>query len=248
MRRSFSGRASVAESAAFPILAGLVLCLLVTRRYMAFVTPLLMPVLGFMAVVFILWGIVGLRQSVASYRRVYTNAAGLFIAALLLVGPAVFGIVPVVFQAAAQHDDGEGEARPFGMDLESVDGDGIDTAHKRIILNTKNWYKTIFKLTKHNEEYVGYEVYMTGFVSYHDDSLNGNDFTPSRYLMLCCVNDMSPFGIACRVRGDTHYPEFTWLAVKGKLETGDYHGMARPVLVVEDVRRARKVDGYVYPY
>lgn len=134
------------------------------------------------------------------------------------------------------------------MDLESVDGDGIDTAHKRIILNTKNWYKTIFKLTKHNEEYVGYEVYMTGFVSYHDDSLNGNDFTPSRYLMLCCVNDMSPFGIACRVRGDTHYPEFTWLAVKGKLETGDYHGMARPVLVVEDVRRARKVDGYVYPY
>ncbi len=66
--------------------------------------------------------------------------------------------------------------------------------------------------------------------------------------MICCVNDMSPFGIGCNVQGARHYPEYTWVAVKGKIKSSTYHGMNRPLIDVEEVRPAGRIEGYVYPY
>ena len=117
-----------------------------------------------------------------------------------------------------------------------------------MVIGSNNWYTTIFKLTKYVDKYAGYEVYITGFVSFYDDSLKRPDFTISRYLMICCVNDMSPFGLPCILTDGQEYGEYRWIAVKGKIEVGDYHGMKRPVLKVEEIRQAAKTVVYVYPY
>ena len=249
VRPAFSGRLSVFEGLGLLCLSFVLAAMVVTGRYGAFIIPPLAPFIGVSAAVFFVWGLTDIVRARSLYRRIYTPVAGVFVIALLFAFPAFFGIVPKAPAIAAASDtDATGEERPFGIDFENREGDGINTKEKRIILNTKNWYRTIFEITKHNKDYEGYDIYLEGFVSYHDDELTGNDFTPSRYLMICCVNDMSPFGIGCNVQGARHYPEYTWVAVKGKIKSSTYHGMNRPLIDVEEVRPAGKIEGYVYPY
>ena len=167
--------------------------------------------------------------------------------AVLLAGPAIFGIMPESPADRLEQNEG-GEVTPFGIDFEHIQGDGIDDNKCQVVIGSNNWYTTIFKLTKYVDKYAGYEVYITGFVSFYDDSLKRPDFTISRYLMICCVNDMSPFGLPCILTDGQEYGEYRWIAVKGKIEVGDYHGMKRPVLKVEEIRQAAKTVVYVYPY
>ena len=172
----------------------------------------------------------------------YTGAAAF---QPVTVGRCVFSDSRTASQTIEQQNI---DPRPFGIDFDTVKGDGIDAAHKKIMVTTANYYPLILKLTQHIKDYEGYEVYMIGFVSYDDKSLTNNNFTLARYLMACCINDVSPFGLICNYSGDIHWKEYQWLAVKGQLGYREYHGLIQPTIAVKEVVPAKRVAGYIYPY
>ena len=68
--------------------------------------------------------------------------------AVLLAGPAVFGILPESPADRLEQNEG-GEVTPFGIDFEHIQGDGIDDNKRQVVIGSNNWYTTIFKLTKY---------------------------------------------------------------------------------------------------
>ena len=247
MKTLFSRRAACSEGTALMVVAALLTYLIVTKRSESYMNPVLIPFVVAMAAVFLFWGFSRILRATPTRTRSYAAAATLGMIAVLLAGPAIFGIMPESPADRLEQNEG-GEVTPFGIDFEHIQGDGIDDNKRQVVIGSNNWYTTIFKLTKYVDKYAGYEVYITGFVSFYDDSLKRPDFTISRYLMICCVNDMSPFGLPCILTDGQEYGEYRWIAVKGKIEVGDYHGMKRPVLKVEEIRQAAKTVVYVYPY
>lgn len=229
------------------VLAGLV----VTGRYLSLVVPRMKLFICLAAVIFILWGIASLIQAKRPvYRLAYAHCLALLIPVLLLFSPLLLGAAySADSRTASQTIEQQNiDPRPFGIDFDTVKGDGIDVAHKKIMVTTANYYPLILKLTQHIKDYEGYEVYMIGFVSYDDKSLTNNNFTLARYLMACCINDVSPFGLICNYSGDIHWKEYQWLAVKGQLGYREYHGLIQPTIAVKEVVPAKRVAGYIYPY
>ena len=45
------------------------------------------------------------------------------------------------------------------------------------------------------DQYVGYKIYMTGYVNRDDNTLKANEFTLSRMSMACCIADVAPIGL-----------------------------------------------------
>lgn len=125
--------------------------------------------------------------------------------------------------------------------------DGIDRVHKRIILTSQNYYNTIVTITSHLDEYKGYTIHATGFVSYHDQGLKGNDFVLARTLMICCAADMTPFGLPTEHKEETALRENTWYSMSGTIGERTFHGMKQPYITHVTLQEAAEIDGYIFP-
>ena len=126
-------------------------------------------------------------------------------------------------------------------------GDGIDDTHRHITLTSRNYYDTILKVSNHIEKYKGYTVTATGYISYHDKALQGNDFVLARDLMICCVADMSPFGLPTEYSSTTPLLEHTWYTMEGTIGTRNFHGVEQPYIVNSKITQADAIDGYIFP-
>lgn len=240
------------EGVSFLAAGGVTAAMLATGRYLSFVAPRLFPCLCLMAAVMTVWGGVSLRQMGRPvYRFSYGHCLTLLIPVLLFAGPLLLGTayspgIGAVSAAAAETADDVAE-KPYGIDFDADHGSGIDNEGKRIILTTANYYSVILTLTKDIKAYEGYDIYMIGFVSYSDGRLKDNSFVLARYLMFCCVNDLSPFGLDCLYTGNKRWPENQWVAVKGTVTSRTYHSRPQPTIQVEKIVPAKRVPGYVYP-
>lgn len=242
-------RQALAEGVSFIALAVVWLIFMGSGTYRLFIAPRLLPFLSLAVVFFLLWGgvtlFLGRRPT---YRQRYRNCLIMLIPAVLLLGPVCFGGQRFSGHAAAEMmDEPQASTHPFGIDFDGLSGSGIDEEHRVIIMNTKNYYANDLELTKNIEKYQGYTVYALGFVSYDDEMLKGNDFTIARYLMFCCINDITPFGLTCQYDGTKRWTEFQWVAVKGTVSKRPWHGLMQPIIVVQEIMPARKVEGYIYP-
>ncbi len=169
MKTLFSRRAACSEGTALMVVAALLISLIVTKRSESYMNPVLIPFVVAMAVVFLFWGFSRILRATPTRTRSYAAAATLGMIAVLLAGPAIFGIMPESPADRLEQNEG-GEVTPFGIDFEHIQGDGIDDNKRQVVIGSNNWYTTIFKLTKYVDKYAGYEVYITGFVSFYDDS------------------------------------------------------------------------------
>ena len=238
------------ESLAFLALGLMWLSLLVSKKYLLFVAPRLAPFLAFAAVCFCLWGLAGLVSlGQRHYQKRYWPLTVILIPVLLLAGPLL--AKPALFTVTAQAPVAQGaapaQAKPYGVDFSAVKDTGIDTQAKRITLTTENYYETMLTLTKHIDTYVGHDVYAIGFVSYANQPENGHDFTLARYLLFCCVNDITPFGPMCYYDGAEKLPEHQWIAVHGTLTKRNWHGLFQPAINVKAIEPAKEIAGYIYP-
>lgn len=125
--------------------------------------------------------------------------------------------------------------------------DGIDTVHKKITLTSQNYYDTILKITKHIDEYKGYTINATGFVSYHDQSLKNNDFVLARTLMICCAADMTPFGLTSEYKQEKPLRENTWYTMNGTISERNFHGMKQIYITNVNLKESAEIDGYIFP-
>ncbi len=229
------------------VLTGLIL----TGRYMQLVSPLILPLLIMTALFFFLWGLAALKSLwQPSYRRIFRYCLVLTIPAILWSGPLLYGMAysPASQAMSQQKDQMPAEKHPFGIDFDDTSHLGIDKEHKRIILSTKNYYTDTLTLMKNLSAYEGYDIYAVGFVSYHEKERQGKEFTLARYLMFCCINDLSPFGLYCYYDGPQNWDEYQWVAVKGVITKRAYHGLMQPAIEVKAIVPAQKVEGYIYPY
>ncbi len=124
---------------------------------------------------------------------------------------------------------------------------GISKSKKEIVLNSDNYYRTIVALGSKPEDYVGYKIYMTGYVNRDDNTLKSNEFTLSRMAMACCIADVSPIGLTMHKNDGDSYSNKQWVTVEGTVSTRDFHGRKQPYIEINKTKDAQEILGYVYP-
>mgnify|MGYP000880328680 CR=1 FL=1 len=130
---------------------------------------------------------------------------------------------------------------------------GLDRAKKAITIDAAHFGPWFEEIGAHPDVYSGYSVTVAGFVE-HTAMNTGKDFTVSRMLMTCCVQDMTAFGFtvkgnsAVRKAGDS-VREHQWVMVTGKIRT--YKSASRDAedgvaIEPDKVERTADVQGYFY--
>ena len=130
---------------------------------------------------------------------------------------------------------------------------GLDRAKKAITIDAAHFGPWFEEIGAHPDVYSGYSVTVAGFVE-HTAMNTGKDFTVSRMLMTCCVQDMTAFGFtvkgnsAVRKAGDS-VREHQWVMVTGKIRT--YKSASRDaedgvVIEPDKVEKTADVQGYFY--
>ena len=94
MKTLFSRRAACSEGTALMVVASLSISLMVTKRSESYMNPVLVPFVVATATVFLFWGFSRILRATFTRTRSYAAAATLGMIAVLLAGPAVFGILP----------------------------------------------------------------------------------------------------------------------------------------------------------
>lgn len=130
---------------------------------------------------------------------------------------------------------------------------GLDRAKKVITIDAAHFGPWFEEIGAHPDAYSGYSVTVAGFVE-HTAMNTGKDFTVSRMLMTCCVQDMTAFGFtvkgnsAVKKAGDS-VREHQWVMVTGKIRT--YKSASRDaedgvVIEPDKVEKTADVQGYFY--
>lgn len=250
MKLTHINKQALCEACLSILLALLISYLLVSGIYKSLVSPRSFYWLWFFVALLFIWGLLSAKRLfTVQYQQKYWHCFTCIIPLILLSVPLL--IYPN-YAIASPSDNKEISVvsiddKPFGYDLEAVTGDGIDRTHKRILLNSNNYYKTILQITKNVDEFKGYEVVMTGFVSYSSPELTGNEFTTSRLLLICCLADLASFGMVTEPPNNERLPEGTWITVKGYINTRMNHGRLRPYVTNVEIMDAMPIDGYIYP-
>lgn len=239
----------VIEGMLFILLAVVLSIFVIQGTYKMFITPRILPLVCISIIVFLVWGIMTLwRRKEVSYKKSYQACLWIWIPLVLITGPLLLGEEPYTKQIIGTMQDApQASTHPFGIDFDGQTHITIDNHNRMIIMNTKHFYDADLELTKNLEMYQGYTVYAVGFVSYDDEMLTGNDFTIARYLMFCCINDVTPFGITCHYEGPKHWQEYQWVAIKGTVTKRAWHGLMQPVIHIDEITPAKKVEGFIYP-
>lgn len=221
--------------------------LILTNQYINFVHPRHEFFLWLLAILLLLWSVLsGSQMKLYHYKKSYSHlltlAIPLFIFLLPLFNEGVYS------QATADVNTVKSsiKAAPFGVDPEK-DPAGILIEDKEIVLNTKNYYRTVLTMTNRVEDFQDYDIIMTGYVSKHDKTLKDKDFFLSRVLMICCAADVAPFGLPCQYKGKEELHEGQWIMIKGKVSKRNYHGLIQPYIIIEKVAPAAPIPGYIYP-
>ncbi len=130
---------------------------------------------------------------------------------------------------------------------QSVEIHGYDKVHKTIRISNKDFYLWTITLYKNLNQFIGYQVTVTGRVYKDSDTLKFNQFVPARLLMTCCTADLQPCGLLCESNQTSSLQKDSWVTVTGKIIKGDYHGEPEPHIHVTHITSAKPIQGYVYP-
>lgn len=194
----------------------------------------------------ILWG------SPKQYRHNWKSIVPIIVPILFLVMPPI--LVPSQVQglgaATEDRNDFDFSQDEIGQVItinNEAKEPGISKEKKEIVLNSDNYYQTIVTVGSHPEEYVGYKVYMTGYVNRDDNTLQSNEFTVSRMAMSCCIADVAPIGMTMHKDDGDTIANDEWITVEGHMSMRDFHGRSQPYIEVQKMKAAEPILGYVYP-
>jgi putative membrane protein len=125
---------------------------------------------------------------------------------------------------------------------------GLDTDGKRIVVENEAFYPWLNEIYERLDEYLGYQISVTGFVLKDPEMFGPNEFVPARLGMSCCVADLVPYGMLCVYDKVGELPAGSWVTVEGVIEPGEYDGWIEPRIAVTAVTPADVVEGYIYPF
>ena len=229
--------------------------LLITGQYKLYVAPRYELFLLLAGIALLLGGIVSILWSPnKQYKHNWRSITPIIIPLVLFVVPPILSpnSVQVTGNTAATEDtndfnfsqDDIGEVITINNEAKDP---GISKSKKEIVLNSDNYYRTIVALGSKPEEYVGYKIYMTGYVNREDNTLKSNEFTLSRMAMACCIADVSPIGLTMHKNDGDSYSNKQWVTIEGTVSTRDFHGRKQPYIEINKTKDAQEILGYVYP-
>lgn len=268
-------RQALFELVSYATLGSIILYLLLTKNYLLLLSPKAKPFLYFTCIILALWSYLAIKNlTFAHYKNNYFQCLPITLLAIVLTLPifsshslSVYSMqtelekktIQPASQAPPTYINHQDYLRAQNMQknstlpnafnnkkIKSPNDTGIDDLNQTITLTSDNFYNTILKLHNHLDDYQGYEIIMTGFISYDDDILGPNDFKLSRILMICCVADMAPFGIVCHYDGN-RIEQNQWYTVKGIIGKRNFHGLQQPYVDIQLIQKDKPIPGYVYP-
>lgn len=253
----------------------LIFYLVITERYLGYVTPRMKPYLYFAAVVVGIWGIFSLRRLFKPQYKIRTMHC------FVLVFPMMMILLPHttlgVSDFTGNYVSG-GSSYPNKTDTseeyrgiyedslrdkysateignsntEEVELLGLDEANKEIVIQNEDFWKWTSEIYENMNRYEGHTVTMTGFVLKDPTVLKRNEFVPARLVMTCCIADLTPFGIIAQYEETPELKPESWVTVKGELFVYDEEqseGLYRePRLKVLEIQETQPVEGYIYPF
>ncbi len=252
------------ETACFVAFAASMLYLVISGKYLTYVTPRVKPYLYFSAAVMTLWAFFNLgRMRRPQHILRSMHCLVLAVPIILLLVPhrpldiasisttyVGGGAIPGTAGGGASYSQSGAEGSPPSIadEVPPVTGlPGLDAAARRIVISDELFYEWIAELYANMDAYEGYTVSMTGFVL-KDPEFGENGFVPARLAMTCCVADLVPMGMISVYDDLDSLEDESWVTVEGELFSGLYLGESEPQLRVTSVAPAEPVDGYVYAY
>jgi len=265
------------EFLCFALFALSALYLVISRKYLSYVTPKMVPFLYFMATVMIVWAVSAFRRILRPVYR--THAAHCFV--LLL--PLIFLLIPhgqlntstvssgymsgtSIAPSAGNPKSASstvspvssspalGSSSPQSSAPAAVSGSsgkcGLTvSADGSISISDDAFYSALAEISSNLSEYEGKTITVKGYV-YRDPSLMSSDeFVPARLLMYCCTADLTPCGFLCRYGNTSSLSANSWVTVTGTIYSEEINGSAQPVITASSVTPAEKPkDEYVYPW
>jgi putative membrane protein len=230
------------EGCCLLLLALSMVLLMVTDRYLSFVTPRSLPYMIFAVAVLAILAIASWLGWISADERTLRSCF------VLLTIPALLFLLPV---SSSQSLNAFAGSRAIAITSSSTSAKmpGLDAKNHRITIEDDDfglWYNEI---DKHSQEYLGYTIVLNAQVS-TDSSLASTQFTASRMLMTCCVLDMTAFGFTVDSNQHSVPQTDSWVQVTGTLERGRIgtasHGYQGLVLKASSIDSASSATGYFY--
>lgn len=240
------------ESVCFAAFSFLSLYLVISGKYLSYVTPKMAPYLCFTSAVMLVWAISSLVKVPRPVHRTHAMYC------LVLILPIIVFFLPHsqletsglssgfnngVPQAQSSAGDAQNEESPtkkFGL---ALSGDG------NIRVSDKDFYPWLSEITENISKYEGKTVTIKGFVFKDSTQMAQDEFVPARLLMYCCSADLMPCGLLCRYDKASSLAEDTWVTVTGTLSSEEINGKTQPVITATSVSPAEKPEEeYVYPW
>lgn len=231
------------------------LYLLITGQYKLYIAPRYQLFLLLTGITLLVGGIISILWSPnKQYKHNWKSITPIIIPLVLLIVPPILSpdSVQVTGNTAVTDDRNDFDFSQDDIgDVITVNNTakdpGISKDKKEIVLNSDNYYRTIVTLGSNPEAYVGYKIYMTGYVNRDDNTLKSNEFTLSRMSMACCIADVSPIGLTMHKADGDSYNNKKWITVEGTVSTRDFHGRKQPYIEINKTKDAQEILGYVYP-
>lgn len=238
------------------LFASLCVYLLVTDRYLLYVTPKMKPYLIFVVVVLCFWTLIQLRYLLRPYyHQRFGHNLILLVPAIFIVMPNnPFNIADISVQFTVNNTLTQQRPKMVHKIKNNVSTPtqveyGIDDINKRIIIpDDERFYDIIATIYDHPQQYIGYQVEVKGFVYRDQRAMNDQQFMLARLLMVCCIADVSPFGLIASYEDLIELPEGGWYVMHGELALAMYDGHPIAQLQVSTVKRVEAIDGFLYPF
>lgn len=246
---------SIVKGSLYTALGISIIYLLITGQYKFYVAPRYELFLLLAGIAFLCGGIISILWSpTKQYKHNWRSIIPIIIPLVLLVVPPI--LAPTTVQVAGNTASTE-DKNDFDFSQDDI-GEvitinnaakepGISKSKKEIVLNSDNYYRTIVALGSNPDQYVGYKIYMTGYVNRDDNTLKANEFTLSRMAMACCIADIAPIGLTMHKNDGDSFSNQKWVTVEGTVSTRDFHGRKQPYIEINKTKDAQEILGYVYP-
>lgn len=115
-----------------------------------------------------------------------------------------------------------------------------------LYIDDTNHIRLITAMYEATANFVGRDVHLKGFV-YRPTGLKSSQFMVVRFEISCCAADAVPSGLIVDWPDHSRYKNDTWVEVYGKLQQGNYEGVAVPLLKATAVSAIEPLPNpYVY--
>jgi len=260
---------ALVESGCCFLLAGAIFYLIISRAYLFYVMPKMLPYLCFSVLVFIVWGASSLLKNIKGrFKKKYMHCFILIIPVLMIslaqsasLQETVLGGYSSGLLTSEKSDYSKEKNNTASFNDEELEGidkaadkdaymnessmlQGLDLENKTITISDNEVYGWLVEIFENSDKYIGFTLIQKGSV-YRDETFSKNQFSLVRPLMTCCVADVAYIGFICDYESASQLADDDWIQIEGKIAVYD---SVVQIDVSSTVPAEPANEYYVYPF